>query len=187
MPQVNRHLWCGAGWARTLHSGTTTANGFDSCPSIGGRAREHRELNRRDNPRDGSGKRGSQHPLRPAARPVDGNRKPGRVHAWGRGAQCRCGKAPPSRSDRPPQGGRERVGRGSLQAAFSNPTRTSSSGSTDVTARRSVPTGPSPAGRRRDGAGPRSDPTGSRSRPPRAALSVHTPRWHGCHQITKRK
>ena len=34
---------------------------------------------------------------------------------WGRGAQCRLDKAPPSRSDQPPQGGRERVGRGSLR------------------------------------------------------------------------
>ena len=137
---------------RAPHSGPTTANGFDSRPSIEGRARDHRELNRRDNPRDGSGKRGSQHPLRPAASTVDGKRKPGRVHVVrkalrafreragppvpratrdlrslgmtrerrslttrGRGAQCRCGKAPPSRSDRPPQGGRERVGRGSLR------------------------------------------------------------------------
>ena len=65
---------------RVLHSGTTTANRFDSRPSVEGRAPEHRELNRRDNPRNGSRKRGSQHPLRPAARPVDRKRKPGRVH-----------------------------------------------------------------------------------------------------------
>ena len=79
-----------------------------------GRAREHRELNRRDNPRHGSGRRVAA-PLRPAGHAVDGKRKPGRAHTRGRGAQCRFGKAPPSRSDRPPQGGRERVGRGSLQ------------------------------------------------------------------------
>jgi len=78
-----------------------------------GRAREHRELNRRDNPRHGSGRRVAA-PLRPAGHAVDAKRKPGRAHAWGRGAQCRFGKAPPSRSDRPPQGGRERVGRGSF-------------------------------------------------------------------------
>ncbi len=98
---------------RTLYSGTTTANGFDSRSPIGDRAREYRELNRRDNPRNGSGRRVAA--TTPTRRPsVDGNRKPGRVHAWGRGVQCRCGNAPPSRSDRPPHGGRERVGRGSL-------------------------------------------------------------------------
>jgi len=97
---------------RVLYSGTTTANGFDSRPLLGGRAREHRELNRRDNPSLGrSGRRMKSRPRRGK----DGKRKPGRVHAWGRGAQCRFGKAPPSRSDRPPQGGRKRVGRGSLQ------------------------------------------------------------------------
>ncbi|AEN05769.1 hypothetical protein Halar_2085 [halophilic archaeon DL31] len=75
---------------RTRYSGTTTANGFDSRPHCWGRAREHRELNRRDNPPDGS-KAG----LKAPARPVDGKRKPGRAHARGRGAQCRFGKAPP--------------------------------------------------------------------------------------------
>ena len=99
---------------RAPHSGTTTANGFDSRSPVGDRAREHRELNRRDNPRHRSGKRGSQHCSDPPPPPWNGKRKPGRVHAWGRGAQCRFGKAPPSRSDRGPQGPRERVGRGSL-------------------------------------------------------------------------
>ena len=94
---------------RTLYSGTTTANGSNPSPSWG-RARGHRELNRRDNPR-GRSKAG----LKAPARSVDGKRKSGRVHAWGHGAQSRFGKAPPSSSDRPPQGGRERVGRGSLQ------------------------------------------------------------------------
>ena len=91
-------------------------------PSPGwGRAREHREVNRRDNPRHGSGRRVAA-PLRPAGHAVDGKRKPGRAHARGRGAQCRFGKAPPSSSDRPPQGGWERVGRGSLPAIRSRPT-----------------------------------------------------------------
>ena len=60
---------------RVLHSGPTTANGVDSRPSIEGRAQEHRELNRRDNPRQRS-KEG----LKAPARPVDGKRKPGRAH-----------------------------------------------------------------------------------------------------------
>jgi hypothetical protein len=93
---------------RTLYSGTTTANGSIPSP-FRGRARGHRELNRRDNPR-GRSKVG----LKAPARSVDGKRKSGRAHARGRGAQSRFGKAPSSRSDRPPQGGRERVGRGSL-------------------------------------------------------------------------
>ena len=71
-------------------------------------------LNRRDNPPNGSGRRVAA-PTPTRCPSVDGKRKPGRVHAWGRGAQCRCGKAPPSRSDRPPQVRRERVGRGSLR------------------------------------------------------------------------
>ena len=69
----------------------------------------HRELNRRDNPPDGS-KVG----LKAPARPVDGKRKPGRVHAWGPGYNCVAAKTPPSRSERSSQGDRERVGRGSL-------------------------------------------------------------------------
>ena len=86
-----------------------------SHPVVGDARAVHRQLNRRDNPRTGSGKCGSQYTLRPAARPVDGKRKPGRVHARGSGYNRGAAKAPPSRSDRPPQGGRERVGRGSLQ------------------------------------------------------------------------
>ena len=100
---------------RAPHSGTTTANGFNSRSPLGDRARGHRELNRRDNSRHRSGKRGSQHCSDPPPSPWNGKRKPGRARVWGRGAQLRCGKAPPSRSDRPPQGGRERVGRGSLR------------------------------------------------------------------------
>ena len=80
---------------RAPHSGTTTANGLNSRSPLGDRAREHRELNRRDNPRHRSGKRGSQHCSDPPPPPWNGKRKPGRVHAWGRGAQCRFGKAPP--------------------------------------------------------------------------------------------
>ncbi len=104
---------------RTLYSGTTTANvtPLASPSPFWGRAREHRELNQRDNPRRRSEWDVSKtHPCRWQ----DGKRKPGRVHAWGRGAHCRCGKAPPSRSDRPPQGARERVGRGSLLDAISS-------------------------------------------------------------------
>ena len=99
---------------RTLYSGTTTANGSTPSP-FRGRAREHRELNRRDNPR-----RRSKAGLKAPARSVDGKRKPGRAHTRGCGAQCRCGKAPPSRSDRSPQGEREQVGRGSLPSRSSS-------------------------------------------------------------------
>ena len=45
-----------------------------------GRAREHRELNRRDNPRHRSRKRGSQHCSDPPPPPWNAKRKPGRVH-----------------------------------------------------------------------------------------------------------
>ena len=69
------HLRCEAGRPRTLYSGPTTANGFDARSPLGDRARDHRELNRRDNPRQRS-KEG----LKAPARPVDGKRKPGRVH-----------------------------------------------------------------------------------------------------------
>ena len=96
---------------RILYSGTTTANGCDSRSPLGDRAREHRELHRRDTPRRRSKRAAST--MHPRQR-QDGNRKPGPVHAWGCGAHCRFSKAPPSSSDRPPQGGRERVGRGSL-------------------------------------------------------------------------
>ena len=95
---------------RTRYSGTTTANGFDSRPHCWGRAREHRELNRRDNPPDGS-KAGLKAP--PGQWTVIGSRA-APMHG-GVGHKCRFGKAPPSRSDRPSQGARERVGRGSLQ------------------------------------------------------------------------
>ena len=64
---------------RVPHSGTTTANGFNSRSPLGDRAREHRELNRRDNPRHGSGRRVAAL-LRPAGHTVDGKRKPGRAH-----------------------------------------------------------------------------------------------------------
>ena len=75
---------------RTRYSGTTTANGFDSRPHCWGRAREHRELNRRDNPPDGS-KVG----LKAPARPVDGKRKPGRAHARGVGHNVGSAKPRP--------------------------------------------------------------------------------------------
>jgi len=46
-----------------------------------GRAREHRELNRRDDPRHRSGKRGSQHRSDPPTTPWNRKRKPGHIHA----------------------------------------------------------------------------------------------------------
>lgn len=80
---------------RTLHSGASV----------------HRELNRRDNP--GLGRSGRRIKSRPR-RGKDGKRKPGHTHAGGLGYNRGVGKAPPSRSDRPAQAARERVGRGSL-------------------------------------------------------------------------
>ncbi len=97
---------------RTLYSGTTTANGFNSLPILGLSVRTPGIKSAgQSRPSVGVGSiKQCTH-----AEGKDGKRKPGRVHAWGRGAHCRCGKAPPSRSDRPPQGARKRVGRGSLR------------------------------------------------------------------------
>ena len=65
---------------RVLHSGPTTANGFDSRLPIGGRAREHRELNRQDNPRTGPVSAGRSTHSDPLPEPWTIKRKPGHVH-----------------------------------------------------------------------------------------------------------
>lgn len=97
---------------RALYSGTTTANGFESTPILGLSVRiSGIESARRSWPSVGVG--GNSHCTYTEGK--DGKRKLGRVHAGGSGGHCRCGKAPFSRSDRPPQGGRKRVERGGLQ------------------------------------------------------------------------
>ena len=109
---------------RAPRSGTMTANGFNSCSLLGDRAREHRELNRRNNPRHRSGKRGSQHCSDPPPPPWNGKRKLGRAHVVRKalcafrnvvrthGVLTASGKSPISRNDERASLSRTTRGRG---------------------------------------------------------------------------
>jgi hypothetical protein len=133
---VGRLPWCDGLRRRTLNSGPMTANGFESRSQIWDRAREHRELNRCETsehdakacvahlrPQGRCSVRGSADgvhgtAVRPVATVGKAVVKPSRRRCTGiRPPICGAEKAPSSRSDRGPQGPRERVGRDSLPSS----------------------------------------------------------------------